>query len=168
MKKLLLILTIFLTLIVSSCDNSNYKQGYEEGYKNGYNKGSAEGYKSGQQEGQKEGYNQGYNDGFEISHKDLTVVESSTKYFYDKSYLVFTYVFFIIFVIIFVAIFFASLFGKTYSGEVIFGKIILFVVALGLAYLSMRLVNLNNIMFFKIQGLWGWLVIISLFPIAIF
>ncbi len=159
MTKLLLAITTVLSLFLVSCDNSNYKQGHD----NGYNKGTLDGYNKGQQDGQKAGYDQGYNDGFEKSHKDVTIVDSNTKYFYDTSYLIFTYGFYSVFVLIMLLILVLSIIGRDQDGIIIF-----LVVALGLAYLSMQIVDLNNIIFFKIEGSWGWAVIIALFPIVIF
>ena len=156
------IILMALLVFLQSCND------YERGFDAGHNKGVQDGYIKGEEEGKKQGYDNGYSDGYGAKHKDINIEDSATKYFNDYSYIVFSYAFYGLFVLACLFTLFYSLFIANKDGKIIFGKILFFIVASGLSYLSMRLINLNNILYFNIKGGLGWLVIFTLLPIAFF
>lgn len=93
-------------------------------------------------------------------------VNAKLKEFYEETYILFTYGFCIIFVLLLFTVLTIAMFKDSDNKLLILGKFIILVFSLGLAYLSLRMINLENFLFFKPKSNLIWPIIIMVFLLA--
>lgn len=163
MNRLIFYFSLLLTSLLIGCDKTNYDKGYANGFQAGESKGNLEGFGR----GKKEGYSQGYTDGFAKSGKDLKVSDITINFLTTNSFVVFGKVVAWIFVLLNGIVVICCLFSDSRIG-IILAKLLICVIAIGLAYVSMFIIDVNSVLFFKLDGVLKYITIALLFIFSMF